>query len=94
LALEAEGLSGQVVNLATGKKTTLRQLLRVLASELGSSAKARHDPPRRGDIRHSVAELRRARKLLGYEARVDLETGLRRTVEWYRQRSTRSAGRR
>jgi len=94
LALEAKGLSGQVVNLATGKKTTLNRLLRVLASELGASPKARHDPPRRGDIRHSVAEVGRARKLLGYESRVDLETGLRRTVEWYRQRSTRPAGRR
>jgi nucleoside-diphosphate-sugar epimerase len=94
LALRAKGLSGQVVNVATGQRTTLKQLLRVLARELGAPARARHDPPRPGDIRHSVAEVRRARKVLGYTPRVDLETGLRRTVDWYRQRSAPSAARR
>jgi UDP-glucose 4-epimerase len=84
LALEAEGLRGQVVNVATGSRTTLRRLLAVLASLLGRPARARRAPTRAGDIRHSHAEIRSARRLLGYRPSVDLETGLRATVEWYR----------
>jgi UDP-glucose 4-epimerase len=85
LALEAKGLSGQVVNVATGSRTTLRTLLAVLAKLTGRPARARRAPARAGDIRHSHAEVRAARRLLGYRPIVDLETGLRVTVDWYRE---------
>lgn len=84
-ALRAKGLAGQAVNLATGRRVTLRELLEGLARETGGSATAKHGPPRAGDIRHSLADIGRARRLLGYRPRVDFETGLRLTVEWYRQ---------
>ncbi len=83
-ALRAPGLRGQAVNLATGRSVSLRQLLAALARETGGTSKARLEAPRAGDIRHSLADIRQARKLLGYRPRVDFETGLRRTVEWYR----------
>lgn len=83
-ALVARGLSGQAVNVATGKRVTLKTLLATLARELGRGPRARHLPPRPGDIRHSLADIRLARRLLGYRPKVDFETGLRRTVEWYR----------
>jgi UDP-glucose 4-epimerase len=84
-ALRAKGLSGQAVNLATGRSISLRELLQALGRETGRPARARHLPPRPGDIRHSLANVRLARKLLGYSAGVDFETGLRRTVAWYRE---------
>jgi UDP-glucose 4-epimerase len=84
-ALSARGLRGQVVNVATGARTDLRALLRLLAAEIGRPARARHLPSRKGDVRHSVADVSAARRLLGYAPRVDFETGIRRTVDWYRE---------
>jgi UDP-glucose 4-epimerase len=88
-ALRAKGLRGQVVNVATGRRVTLRALLASLAREIGVRPRARHAPPRPGDIRHSLADVGLARKLLGYTPRVDFETGLRLTVDWYRRSSRR-----
>lgn len=83
-ALRAKGLQGQSVNVAMGNRITLRQLLAALARETGGPASAKHGPPRPGDVRHSLADIRLARKLLGYRPIVGFETGLRRTVDWYR----------
>jgi len=88
-ALRAKGLRGQVVNLATGHSVSLRQLLAALGRATGRKPKPRFAPPRPGDIRHSLADIRRARTLLGYRPRVDFETGLRHTVDWYREASGR-----
>ncbi|PYQ19715.1 MAG: LPS biosynthesis protein WbpP, partial [Acidobacteria bacterium] len=84
LALTAEGLAGQTVNVATGKRVTLLELLRALAAITGRPARARHQPVRAGDVRHSLADIRLARRLLGYRPVVDFKTGLARTVDWYR----------
>ena len=84
-ALTAKGLGGQSVNVATSHRVTLKQLLAAVAGLLGRPAKARHEAPRPGDIRHSLADISLARKLLGYRPVVDFETGLRRTVDWYRE---------
>ena len=78
-------LCGQAVNVATGNRVTLKQLLTAMAKLLGVPARADHQPARSGDIRHSLADISRAKKLLGYRPTVDFETGLERTVEWYRQ---------
>jgi UDP-glucose 4-epimerase len=83
-ALKAKGLAGQSVNVATGHRVTLRQLLAALAAEIGRPAKATHEPARVGDVRHSLADIRAAKKLLGYRPIVDFKTGLSRTVDWYR----------
>ncbi|HET7746901.1 MAG TPA: SDR family oxidoreductase [Vicinamibacteria bacterium] len=86
-ALTAKGLEGQHVNIAGGRRVTLRDLLGVLAGELGVEARAKRGPARPGDIRHSQADISAARRLLGYRPRTDLRQGLRRTVEWYRSGS-------
>jgi UDP-glucose 4-epimerase len=88
-ALTARGLRGQSVNVATGRRVTLLQLLRGVARETGRPAKARHVAPRPGDIRHSVADFAQARKLLGYRVICGFEDGLGKTVEWYRATSAR-----
>jgi UDP-glucose 4-epimerase len=85
MALSARGLQGQVVNVATGRRTDLLGLLRLLAAEIGRPPRARHLAARKGDVRHSVADISAARRLLGYAPRVGFETGIRRTVEWYRK---------
>jgi nucleoside-diphosphate-sugar epimerase len=85
LALKAKGLAGQAVNVATGKSVTLLALLRALGAITGQPAKARHEKVRAGDIRHSRADIRQAERLLGYRPIVDFQTGLARTVDWYRR---------
>jgi len=83
-ALRARGLAGQQVNVARGERVTLRQLLEMLGREIGVPARAERRPARAGDIRHSLADISAAQRLLGYRPKVDVETGLRLTVEWYR----------
>ena len=84
LALAARQLRGQTLNLATGRRVTLLELLRALARQIERPARAEHRRPRAGDVRHSLADIALARRVLGYRPRVDFEEGLRRTVEWYR----------
>lgn len=93
-ALTAKGLHGQAVNVATNRRITLNALLKALARELGSDATATRKPGRRGDIKHSLADITRARRLLGYRPTVDFETGLRLTLDWYRETAGVSARRR
>jgi len=86
LALRAKGADGRAVNVATGRRVSLMQLLHAIARETGRPARARTKPARAGDIRHSLADIRVARRLLGYRPTVDFETGLKRTLAWYRNR--------
>jgi nucleoside-diphosphate-sugar epimerase len=92
-ALEARGLKGQAVNVATGRAVTLNALLQTLSRIVKRRARAKHVKARAGDIRHSLADISRAQRLLGYRPQVDLRTGLERTVEWYRTHSRSSATR-
>jgi nucleoside-diphosphate-sugar epimerase len=86
-ALRARGLAGQHVNVATGHRVTLRELLETMAREIGVAARSERRPSRPGDIRHSLADISAAHRLLGYRPKVDFETGLRRTLAWYRETS-------
>ena len=83
LALEAPGLKGQTVNVATSKAHTLNELLAALARFAGRKVEAKFEAPRAGDIRHSLADTTAARRLLKYRPQVDFESGLARTFEWY-----------
>ncbi len=83
-AAEAREASGEVINVATGERITLNQLLVELQKIIGANLRPRYAEKRAGDVRHSLADISRARQLLGYEPTVSLAEGLRRTVEWYR----------
>ncbi len=87
LALTAPGLKGQSVNLATGGSVTLLRLLKDMAKIIGAPAKAEHRPGRAGDIKHSLADVALAKKLLGYKPRHTFAEGLGATIAWYRDRS-------
>ncbi len=81
LAADAEGVSGAVVNIATGRSASVNDVADVLMQVLGRAVDKSFRPPRPGDVRDSWADLDRARRLLGYTPRITLEEGLRRTVE-------------
>ena len=88
-ALALPTAQGEVMNVATGKRVTLNRLLAALGRLTGRTAHARHLAPRPGDVQHSLADITRARKVLGYRPLVDFETGLRETVDWYRETTGR-----
>jgi nucleoside-diphosphate-sugar epimerase len=83
-AAPAGKVSGQVMNLATGARFTLNETFAILRELTGFKGEAAYAPARAGDIRDSLADIRRAEELLGYRPQVDFREGLRRTVEWYR----------
>ena len=82
-ACTTEGASGQVFNGGTGSRITLNEVLRNLEKITGKKLETKYDPPRNGDIKDSQADISRARKVLGYEPKVNFEDGLMRTWEWY-----------
>jgi len=79
-----QAAAGRVFNIACGGSHSLLELLDVLGRLIGVDPQPVHAPPREGDIRHSQADVTAARDTLGFEARVSLEDGLRRTIEWSR----------
>jgi UDP-glucose 4-epimerase len=82
-AAETPGVGGEVVNVATGTRISLNQLLATLKTIVGSNVEPIYRAPRDGDIRDSQAGIDKAAKLLGYRPSVGLEQGLRETVKWF-----------
>lgn len=85
----AEKAAGQVFNMATGGQISLNELVRKLQALTGSDIEPVYDPPRTGDIKHSRADIGKAKELLGYEPAYPFDEGLRRTVDWYRSHNGR-----
>jgi UDP-glucose 4-epimerase len=85
LALKAEKLSGEAVNIACGERTTLNQIIAVINELLGTHIEAEYTDPRPGDVRHSLADLSAAQRVLGYEPQIMFAEGLRRSISWYRE---------
>lgn len=82
LAAEKPGVSGEVFNVGTGHPTSLLELIRELNRLLGTDLAPRHAEARAGDIRHSRADISRARQRLGYDPKVPFAEGLERTLQW------------
>jgi len=80
----AADCAGRVFNCATGQRTTLNQTFEALKGLTGYHGTVKYAPERGGDIKHSLADISRAEKHLGYKVLVSFENGLRRTVEWYK----------
>jgi nucleoside-diphosphate-sugar epimerase len=81
LALRAIEVSGNVCNIGCGEHITLNKLIRLLEEILGVKANVNYVASKAGDVRHSLADITRARRLLGYAPKVMVREGLRRTVQ-------------
>lgn len=80
----APAAPGKVVNVGTGRSSTLNQTIGLLNAIFGLRKKPQYGPPRAGDVRHSTADITLARATLGYEPLVSFVDGLRQTVDWLR----------
>jgi nucleoside-diphosphate-sugar epimerase len=83
-ACEAPNVAGDVLNVATGGRVSLNELLDVLNRIIGTTLKAVYKEARQGDVKDSQADISRAKTLLGYAPTVTLEDGLARTIAWCR----------
>ena len=81
LAAEADGVSGAILNVATGSSATVDELADTIGGILGKLVEKKYLPTRAGDVRDSWADVSEARRLLGFEPKIGLEEGLRRTVD-------------
>jgi UDP-glucose 4-epimerase len=86
LALTAPDAAGEMMNLATGGRVSLLELVDKLNALMGTDIAPKHAPARPGDIKHSRAGVDKARDLLDFSPVVDFDTGLARTVDWYLNR--------
>jgi nucleoside-diphosphate-sugar epimerase len=92
-ACEAPGAVGETINVATGGRISLNELLRVMNTIVGTNLQAIYEAARQGDVKDSQADIAKAKQLLGYTPIVSLEEGLTRTLAWCRSESTTAARR-
>ena len=83
----AAEVAGKVFNAATSTRITLNQTYQLLQKLTGHAGAPQYGPEREGDIKHSLADISLAQSHLGYKPLVEFEEGLKRTVEWYRNRA-------
>jgi nucleoside-diphosphate-sugar epimerase len=79
----AEVCSGQVLNIACHASTSLNEILEVLRDLMGTDVEAEYADPRPGDVRDSLADVSRAREVIGYEPKIFFADGLRQAIDWY-----------
>jgi len=84
LAADTSSVQGEIVNVATGSSVTVNELADTIGRLLSAPVEKAYEREREADVRASWADLSEARRLLGYEPHVDLEEGLRRTIDFLR----------
>jgi len=82
LAADAPGVGGDILNVATGDSVTVNALADAIGAMLGKQVEKAYEPAREADVRASWADVGEAKRLLGYEMRVDFAEGLRRTADY------------
>jgi nucleoside-diphosphate-sugar epimerase len=85
-AATCPGVAGEAFNIGCGARTSLNQLIRKMNDVLGSRVEPIYESARKGDVRHSLADVGKAARMLGYSPAASLETGLRHVLDWYRNR--------
>ena len=76
-ACEADGAAGEMFNIGYGEKHTLLSLVEIINEIMGSSIEPVFGPEREGDVKHSLADISKARSILGYEPEISFKEGLR-----------------
>ena len=84
-AASTRKLGGEVVNVAGGRRVSLNDIVQRIGDVLERSVSATHTEPRAGDVRHSLADIARAKELLGYEPKVRWEDGLPPTAAYLKE---------
>ncbi|MBD3232732.1 MAG: NAD-dependent epimerase/dehydratase family protein [candidate division Zixibacteria bacterium] len=92
LACETDECLGRVINIACGKEFTLNMLVRKLQEIIGSDIEIEYADSQPGDVQRSIADITDAEKYLGYKVQVGFEEGLKRTVDYFRDKMSTGNG--
>jgi nucleoside-diphosphate-sugar epimerase len=84
LAARADKTNGEVVNIACGEAITVNAIIKLINELLGKDVAPNYDPPRPGDVKHSLADITVAGALIGFEPVILFREGLERSIDWYR----------
>lgn len=82
-AFSSKGV-GETINIACGKSFSLLQIIKTLQEITGKNIEPEFAPPRKGDVKHSLADINKANEILGYKVIIPFEEGLKRTYEWFK----------
>jgi len=85
LAARAKHTAGEVVNIACGEAVTVNEIISMINAITHKNVKPKYSPPRKGDVKHSLADISLAKKLIGYEPVVSFKAGLELAIDWYRK---------
>jgi nucleoside-diphosphate-sugar epimerase len=85
LAARAKQTKGEVVNIACGEVITVNAIIDMINNIVGKSIKPMYVPSRKGDVKHSLADITVAKKILGFKPVVLFKEGLTKAIEWYRE---------
>lgn len=85
LAARVEHTAGQVVNVACGQAVTVNEIIDMINDLTGENIKPLYSDPRPGDVKHSLADITLAKKLIGYEPKVPFKKGMQLAIDWYRE---------
>ncbi len=83
LAMNAEGVTGEIFNIACNERISLNQMLKEITAQLGIDLEPTYSEERVGDVKHSLADISRAGEALGYTPTVNFSDGIVRTLEWF-----------
>ncbi len=83
LAARAKKTSGEVINIACGKAVTVNEIIDMINNLVGKNVKPEYTDPRPGDVKHSLADITAAERLIGYRPKVSFEQGLQLAIDWY-----------
>lgn len=89
LAMDAVGVSGEVFNIACGTRHSLLTIAERIEENVGRPLAREHVASRRGDVRHTLADISKAQRLLGYRPTIDFANGMQRTCEYFAARFRR-----
>jgi nucleoside-diphosphate-sugar epimerase len=84
LAARAKQTKGEVINIACGEAVTVNAIIALINELLGKDIKPNYTDPRPGDVKHSLADITLARRLIGYKSKVPFKQGLQLAINWYR----------
>ncbi len=84
LAARAKQTKGEVVNIACGRRITINAVIELVNELLDKDIEPSYVAPRAGDVKHSLADISLAQKVIGYKPVVDFDSGLEKAIQWYR----------
>jgi nucleoside-diphosphate-sugar epimerase len=85
LAARAPKTSGEVVNIACGEAITVNAIIDMINKIVGKDVKPIYADSRPGDVKHSLADIKKAQNIIGFNPVVSFDQGLRNSIEWYRE---------